>query len=91
MSIAVDTHTSEEQSVDRPNPVTVRAVVLGVVTIVGMALYMSYFGRNLVKNYMPVAVALPFVTWLGINVLLKLLVPRLALSRMEMLTVFFMV
>ena len=77
MSIAADTQDSEQQSVDRPNPVTVRAVLLGVVTIVGMTLYMSYFGRNLVKNYMPVAVALPFVTWLGINALLKLSVPGL--------------
>ena len=91
MSISAETQASEAQATDRQDRVTVRAVVLGVVTIVGMALYMSYFGRNLVKNYMPVAVALPFVAWLAINTVLKLSVPRLALSRMEMLTVFFMV
>ena len=75
MSISAETQASEAQATDRQDRVTVRAVVLGVVTIVGMALYMSYFGRNLVKNYMPVAVALPFVAWLGINTVLKLSAP----------------
>ena len=60
--------------------VTGRALVIGVLTIVGMALFMSYFGRNLVKNYMPVAVALPFVVWLGINTVLKLFARGWALS-----------
>ena len=71
--------------------VTVRAVILGGITICATALYITYFGRDLIKVYLPVAVALPFVAWLGLNLLLKLYLPRWALSRTEMLTVFFMV
>ena len=92
MSIATnEKQVVEERAGALRERVTGRALVIGVLTIVGMALFMSYFGRNLVKNYMPVAVALPFVVWLGINTVLKLFARRWALSRMEMLTVFFMV
>ena len=92
MSVVTDEkQVVEERAGALRERVTGRALVIGVLTIVGMALFMSYFGRNLVKNYMPVAVALPFVVWLGINTVLKLFARRWALSRMEMLTVFFMV
>ena len=77
-----------EPSRDR---VTVRAVALGVLTIAATAFYMTYFGGNLVKSYLPVAVLLPFVVWVGINTVLKLTVPRIALSRIELLTIFAMV
>ena len=91
MSICKETQAPHKRATDLRGQVTGRALVIGVVTIVAMALYMSYFGRNLVKNYMPVAVVLPFVAWLGVNAALKLFVRRWALSRTEMLTVFFMV
>ncbi len=71
--------------------VTFRAVVLGVLTIGGMAFYTTYYGGNLIKSYLPVAALLPFVGWVGVNTALKLAAPRFALSRTEVLTVFTMV
>ena len=66
MSLATDEKQSvEERAGALRERVTARALVIGVFTIVGMALFMSYFGRSLVKNYMPVAVALPFVVVAG--------------------------
>ena len=70
--------------------VTSRTVVLGLLTILGMVLYISYFGRGLIRSYLPVAVMLPFVAWVGVNTVLKLTVPRFALSRIELLTIFSM-
>ena len=70
---------------------TLRAFVLGLVTIVGMCLYATYYGRNLMKSFLPVTALLPLVVWIGINTLLKLTVPRIALSRTEVMTIFGMV
>lgn len=78
----------------QPDPregVTVRALVLGVLTIVAMTFYITHFGWNLIKNYMPVSALIPFVGWIGINTFLRLAWPKIALSKSEMLTVFFMV
>ena len=77
-----------EASRDR---VTVRAVILGLVTILWVGFYITYYGRSMAKSYMPVGVLIPFIGWVGINIMLKLTVPRLALSRTEMLTIFSMV
>ena len=70
---------------------TLRAFGLGLLTIAGMCLYATYFGRNLMKSFLPVTALLPLVVWIGINTVLKLTVPRLALSRTEVMTIFGMV
>jgi hypothetical protein len=71
--------------------VTVRSLILGLLTIAAMTFYITHFGWNLIKNYMPVSALIPFVGWVGLNAFLRLFVPRFALSRTEMLTIFFMV
>ncbi|MBS11028.1 MAG: hypothetical protein CME19_05420 [Gemmatimonadetes bacterium] len=71
--------------------ITIRSIVLGILTIAGMTFYITHFGWNLIKNYMPVSALIPFVVWLGINSVLRVLAPRSALTKTEMLTVFFMV
>jgi len=71
--------------------VTLRSLVLGVLTIAAMTVYITHFGWNLIKNYMPVSALIPFVGWVGLNAVLRICVPRFALSRTEMLTIFFMV
>lgn len=71
--------------------VTSRAIVLGALTILATAVYTTYMGRNLVKSYMPVAAMIPLVTWIGIYTVLKLTMPKRALSRTEVLTIFSMV
>jgi hypothetical protein len=75
------------QRADRRSGVTFRSLILGVVTIAAMVLYITYYGRNLMKTYLPVAVMLPFVAWVVLNTLLKLAAPRFALRRTEMLTI----
>ena len=77
-------------SVSRREGVTVRAVVLGVLTVAGMGVYYIYI-RAGVKTFLPVAALLPLVAWVGFNTVLKLTVPRIALSRTEVLTIFAMV
>jgi hypothetical protein len=71
--------------------VTRRSVTLGVLTIVVTAVYITHYGGNLIKGYVPVAALLPFVAWVGINAALKVLAPRQALSRTEVLTILVMV
>ena len=70
---------------------TLRAFVLGLITIAGMCLYATYFGRNLMKSFLPITALLPLILWIGINAGLKLAVPRLALSRTEIVAIFGMV
>ena len=67
------------------------AVMLGILTIALMTIYITHFAWNMIKNYMPVSALIPFVAWVGINAILKLVAPKRALSRTEMLTIFFMV
>ena len=67
--------------------VTVRSVVLGLLTVVVMAFCVTYLNR-MVKSYLPVAALLPFIVWVGIHVVLKILLPRYALSKIEVLTIF---
>lgn len=82
----IDELPSAEPQVERI--VTLRAVLLGLLTIVVSTFYMDYFARNLVKSYLPVAVLIPFVGWVVLNTLLRLTVPRAALSKHEILVVF---
>jgi hypothetical protein len=73
------------------NPVTVRAVLLGLVTITVSTLYMDHHAGNLVKSYLPVAVLIPFLGWVVLNTILRLTVPRAALTHSELLTIFAMI
>ena len=61
--------------------ITIRSIVLGILTIAGMTFYITHFGWNLIKNYMPVSALIPFVVWLGINSVLRVLAPRSALTK----------
>jgi hypothetical protein len=79
-------HSAE--AVQMSERITFRAIVIGVLTIALTAWYMSYFARNLVKSYMPVSALVPFVMWVAINIGLKRVAPRFALSRIELLTIF---
>ncbi len=74
-----------------PEKMTLRAFVLGVIAIAGMCVYATYHGRNLMKSFLPVTALLPLVLWLGVNTLIKLAFPRLALSRTEVVAIFGMV
>ena len=72
---------------------TVRGVVLGVATGVLLNLYSNYAGliiggASLVKSQLPMAMLLPFVAWLLINTILRLIVPRLALSGGELVVIY---
>ena len=71
-----------------PERVTGRAFLLGLITIGCMCLLSENYGRGLVRSNMPVPALLMFMLWFGIYLLLKLTVPRLALSRTELLTIF---
>ncbi|MDA0711926.1 MAG: hypothetical protein O3B73_17140, partial [bacterium] len=67
--------------------VTVRAMVLGVLTLVFSTWYMTYYAGNLVKSFFPVAVLIPFVSWVVINSGMKAFAPRFALTRTELVTI----
>ncbi len=90
--MAIQTDISRETHPDvQDRGITVRAVMLGILTIALMTIYITHFAWNMIKNYMPVSALIPFVAWIGINAILKLVAPKRALSRTEMLTIFFMV
>ena len=91
MSLAEQRHNSPQNLPAAREGVTGRALILGVITIAVMTFYITHFGWNLIKNYMPVSALIPFVVWIGINTVLRLTFPRVALTRVEMLTIFFMV
>lgn len=89
--MTVSERESNPLPVEQPREqVTLRAVLLGLVTILWVGFYITYYGRSMAKSYMPVGVLIPFIGWLGINLVLKCTVPRIALSRTELLTIFSM-
>ena len=72
-----------------------RALVLGALTIAGTFYCILHIVERLglgsyVRSQFPMAALVPFVLWLFLNILLKRLWPRLALSRGELLTIFAM-
>ncbi len=75
--------------------ITPRSILLGVATAALLNIYSDYAGMilgsaSLVKSQLPIAVLLPFVGWLGFNLLLKLIWPRIALSSTELLVIYSM-
>lgn len=83
-------YTEKRIELDRISPerVTGRSVVFGLLTILWVAYYITYFGQSMTKSYLPVGVLIPFIGWVGVNIVLKLTVPRFALSRTEVMTIF---
>jgi hypothetical protein len=75
--------------------ITWRAVVLGTLTAAGLNIYSNYAGlilgsASLVKSQLPIAMLMPFVAWIGINLILKWVWPRMALSSAELLVIYSM-
>ena len=74
---------------------TSRSLLLGAATGALLNIYGDYAGMvlgsaSLVKEQLPMAVLLPFVGWLGLNLLLRLVSPRLALTGGELLVIYSM-
>jgi len=86
--VALPDSTFEPAPQPAERTITLRAVVLGVITTLVSTVYMDYHAGNLVKSYLPVAVLIPFLMWVLLNALLKIVVPRFALERNEILTIF---
>ncbi|MCY3869628.1 MAG: hypothetical protein OXG87_08725 [Gemmatimonadetes bacterium] len=87
--MAISERTTEApETVAEPQGMTLRAFILAMITIAGVCLFATYYGRNLMKSFLPVTALLPLVVWIGINTALKLAAPRFALSRSEVVTIF---
>ena len=76
--------------------VTLKGVVLGALTIAALFFYLTQIaqrqgsgGLGAVAQY-PLMAFMPFALWLFVNVVLKAVWPRLALTRGELLTLFSM-
>lgn len=72
--------------------ITLRAVVLGLLTITAMFYYLTQVVHRIgsgtfVHSQFPMAVIIPFVFWLFLNVVLKRLLPGVALRQGELLTI----
>ena len=75
--------------------ITLRSVLLGAATAALLNIYSDYAGMilgsaSLVKSQLPMAVLLPFVGWLALNLLLKVVCPRAALTSTELLVIYSM-
>ena len=76
--------------------ITLRGVVVGALTIAAQFTYLIlYVGHtsgsgSYVRSQYPMVALMPFVMWLFLNIALKRLWPRLALTRGELLTLFSM-
>ena len=90
MALATPDFNSQPDSQSQ-KVITLRAVLLGIVTMLISTVYMDYHAGNLVKSYLPVAVVIPFLGWVLLNAFLKIFAPRLALEHNEILTIFGMV
>ena len=77
----------------RPARITLRSVLLGVVTIVALHIYTNHTGlvmgsSALVKSQYPMAMLIPFFLWLFVNIVLKAFFPSAALSGKELLVIY---
>ena len=80
---------------DTPPLITLRAMLLGLVTIAGTFYYIIQIAQKqgsgtYVQSQYPMSAFMPFVLWLFVNAALALIWPRLSLRRGEMLTIFCM-
>ena len=85
--MAIASSPSVEPAVARDEALTIRGVVLGILSIGGMALWITHHGGALIKSYLPVAIMVPFLMWVVGNCFLKMVAPRWALRRIELLTI----
>ena len=89
------TETQTKSLPEQKRQITLRAVVLGTLTAAGLNIYSDYAGMilgsaSLVKSQLPIAMLMPFVAWIGVNLILKLVWPRIALSSAELLVIYSM-
>ena len=87
--------TLRDVSEEKRPLITVRAVVLGVATGVLLNTYTNYTGMvlvnsALVKSQLPMSMLLPFVGWIGVNLVLRFFWPRIALSSSELVLIYSM-
>lgn len=80
---------------EAPPLITLRAMLLGLVTIAGTFYYIIQIAQKqgsgtYVQSQYPMSAFMPFVLWLFLNAALALILPRLSLRRGEMLTIFCM-
>ena len=68
--------------------VTPRAFLLGLITIAGLCIFAENYGRGMVRSFMPIPALLMFMVWIVIYVVLRLILPRFALTRTEVLAIF---
>ena len=84
--------TARSESSDGPR-ITLRGLILGALTI-GIAFYYAITEvrgmGGFVQSQVPILVFVPFVLWLFLNVALKRISPTIALTRGELLTIFYM-
>ena len=101
MNEAVSTTPSPERTLHPPEEgdatplITLRALLLGLVTIAGTFYYIIQIAQKqgsgtYVQSQYPMSAFMPFVLWLFLNAALALILPRLSLRRGEMLTIFSM-
>ena len=95
--MSTPTSSAPPRESDRePLRITLRGVVLGALTIAAMFSYLiRYVGLasgsgSYVRSQFPMVAIMPFVLWLFLNLALKRVWPRLALTRGELLTIFSM-
>ena len=85
-----------EKSPDAAPRITLRALVLGALTIVATFYYLIIAvghgsgSGSYVRSQFPMVAFMPFVLWLFLNALLKRVWPRVSLRRGELLTLFSM-
>ena len=81
---------------DEARTVTLRAVVLGAVTVAFTCVASTYLefkskSAHMAMSNLPMTALLPFVWWLIINTVLKRVAPRWSLTGMDLLVIFSMV
>ena len=94
--LAAPSAASNVSSDNAPLRITLRGVIVGALTIAGQFTYLILMvghtsgSGSYVRSQFPMVALMPFVMWLFLNVALKRIWPRLALTRGELLTIFSM-
>ena len=93
--MAIPTSDTSAVPEETASPVTNRAILLGALTGAVLNIYGDYTGMILgsssrVKSQLSMAMLLPFMAWLALNLALKALTPRFALRSTELLTIYSM-
>ena len=91
----VEEPLSREDELDAPLRVTLRALILGAITIAASFAFIVFVGQgygvgSYVHSQFPMAAFMPFVIWLFLNIAIHRISPIRALTRAELLTIFSM-